>query len=357
MHGQWKKIAKVLILLGGMTLALTACQDSVPKEGQIKEDIPEDMRVIYVDSGFGEETITLDVTEVNILKRQTNEKDDTVYCTVVMSNDDYEYTADWVLNYVYYDQGGWVLEGYTYNEQSDNSPILIPLTGVSQEVADSEMNCYYFDSFALKEHVFEDESDGYYEYYHSYFDYEVEYSNTYCSYNGNVILDYYFQNDKNYGYWGYGDPQYSDEFQWNVEGVWETTELNNLKDAIQVGRHEDTVKISIDSIDIDNGFVDVSVSNTYFSKTWVWYSGENSNYVEYATDGIVIADCYFDYGYDPMYNSADDFDDYFDHESRYAPPCIKFSVAVPEEGTFYFSLRADRTVCQTVSRQYILQKS
>lgn len=355
MPGQWKKIAKVLVLLGGMMLALTACQDSVPKEGQIKEDIPEDMRVIYVDSGFGEETITLDVTEVNILKRQTNEKDDTVYCTVVMSNDNYEYTADWVLNYVYYDQGGWILEGYTYNEQSDNSPILIPLTGISQEIADAEMDCYYFDSFTLKEHVFEDESDGYYEYYHSYFDYEVEYSNTYCSYNGNVILDYYFQNDKNYGYWGYGDPQYSDEFQWNVEGVWETTETNEVSSL-----EEDTVKVNIDSIDMDNGFIDVFVSNTYLD-TMTWFEGEDGNYVEHATDGIVVADCYVDPGYDPMYNSADDFEDYFDHESRYEPPCIKFRVVVPEWTAYYISLRADRAVCQNPIgksiEQYILQKS
>lgn len=249
---QWKKIARVLILLGGMTLALTACQDSVPKEGQIKEDIPEDMRVIYVDSGFGEETITLDVTEVNILKRQTNEKDDTVYCTVSMENADYKYTANWVLTYNYYDQGGWILDDW-YADEESNTPEIIPLSGISTEIAEAEMNNFYFDSYSLQNEVFGgDSGSGYAK--ATYFDYAVEYTGEYCSYHGNVSLDYYFENDGNHGYWTCNILDYDDDWEWDIRGKWECSTVETT------GLDVYDFDVEVVGIDEENNLIDMIVT-------------------------------------------------------------------------------------------------
>ena len=48
----------------------------------------------------------------NITKRQTNpeKKEDIIYCNLTVSNKNFSVNADCVLNYNYYDEGGWILD-------------------------------------------------------------------------------------------------------------------------------------------------------------------------------------------------------------------------------------------------------
>lgn len=220
MTGRWQKTLEMLACLVGMIFVLAACGNAAPDEGQIKKDMPEEARMIYVDSGYGEDEIVLDVTGVNILKRQTNDKDDTVYCTISMENEDYRYVANWVLTYNYYDQGGWILDSWLIDEESTPAEI-IPLNGIPQEKADAEMNNYFFDSYTLHNKTFADDGKS------IVFDYMVEYTDTYCSYNGRAALDYYFHNEGNYAYWENKGVGYYDNWKFNIIGNWKCTSVES----------------------------------------------------------------------------------------------------------------------------------
>lgn len=356
MNNKKKTCFSVVFLALFCMLCITACSPSVPSEKQIAEDLPEDTRTIYINNGLEEESLLLDVTDVSITKRQTNEKDDTVYCTVTMENEDYRYIAEYILYYNYYDQGGWILDNCCTDPVGTAGMEIIPLTGLSEETANSEMDCYYFDSCSLTDQSFENSSDDYYsEYYTSCFDYAVEYTNTYCSYSGTVSLDYYFYSEGTYGYWQYDFLQYNDTFKWDVSGTWETESTNELTNLTNYLKN-DTLTVTIESIDTENSVVNASASNSH-EDSIVWFADEGPRMVEHGTDGMVSESFYFDYGYDPTYTSEDEFDDYFDHTTRYEPPCLKFSIRVPDWTTYHCSLRPDRAVCQTAYTQYILQRT
>ena len=59
----------------------------------------------------GEERV-LDIQEMTVDKRrlEDNGKRELVYCTVRLGDGIYEAQVEYALEYLYYDQGGWVLE-------------------------------------------------------------------------------------------------------------------------------------------------------------------------------------------------------------------------------------------------------
>lgn len=69
------------------------------------------------------------VTSVNIEKRQTNDKQDTAYCEVKMSNDQYQATAYYVMIFDYYDKGGWQLDNY----EKYNDTLIVPTGGYPKD--------------------------------------------------------------------------------------------------------------------------------------------------------------------------------------------------------------------------------
>lgn len=86
---------------------------------EIQRDIPENIRNVYVyntDMDYMQ-SIMLDIDDIFINKRQINEKDDTIYCTIEMSNEDYAYTTECALYYNYNDVGGWILDDYFISSQ------------------------------------------------------------------------------------------------------------------------------------------------------------------------------------------------------------------------------------------------
>lgn len=252
MKQQPKKAFGIFVFLMGMVFFLTACGKPAPDEAQIKEDLPKEARVIYIDSGYGSEEIVLDVTEINILKRQTNDKDDTVYCTIVMANDDYRYSANWVLTYNYYDQGGWILDDW-YTEEETNPAEIIPLTGVPETTADSMMSNSYAE-YSLNERCWGEDSE--YGDKTTMFIYNVKSEALYCTMNGSVYLSYDFSNDGNYGEW-YSTMQEADcSYDWNIDGIWKGN-INSYH------TYETTLELS--ALDLENGTIDVNGSASYFS--------------------------------------------------------------------------------------------
>lgn len=103
------QMIKIAILLCGMFL-LTGCSLFNRKVdlSQVKADIPQDVKEIFVDS----QKIKLNVQSFEVERRMTEKNYDKIYCDMVMSNDEYQIKCTYVCEYQYYNPGGWVLEKY-----------------------------------------------------------------------------------------------------------------------------------------------------------------------------------------------------------------------------------------------------
>lgn len=121
-----KTKACLIFIVSVLLLVMSGCRPAPPNEERIKRTLPNEITKLSVNNPFYEyewesEYIedNLDVLSVKIEKRQTNEKDDTAYCVIDLQNEFYHFTKYLILNYVYYDEGGWMLENWTtYREDA-----------------------------------------------------------------------------------------------------------------------------------------------------------------------------------------------------------------------------------------------
>lgn len=108
-----KKIKHIslLVLLFLCISVLSACSGNSKSEKEIANDIAEQNHYF--------QTYDLELEDYTVSKRQTNkeEKTDYVWITISGSNDDFEYTAEYELLYVLYNDG-WLLEDYELVDSS-----------------------------------------------------------------------------------------------------------------------------------------------------------------------------------------------------------------------------------------------
>ena len=83
--------------------------------------------------------------DVEIVKRQTNKenKEDFVFCNLVMENDYFRTCVQAELTYNYYDQGGWILDEYIFNIQ-EVMPIRAPEYELVVELLKEDFGYIYF---------------------------------------------------------------------------------------------------------------------------------------------------------------------------------------------------------------------
>ena len=125
---------KVVYLTGScaiLCLMLASCGiPKPPTEKRIMADLPNNLTTISVGNPLDAASDIQSETKVISLvieKRQTNEKDDVVYCVLDLENQYFHFTKYVVLHYIYYDQGGWILDDWEYYKDSSylllNNPI------------------------------------------------------------------------------------------------------------------------------------------------------------------------------------------------------------------------------------------
>lgn len=234
-----KQLLAVCLLLVGV-LCLSGCGSSNVSEKQIEEDLAAevDVTLIGIDYGSYFEERDLEVKDVVINKRQTNEKDDTVYCTVTMEDDWYQCSAEYVLIYNYYDQGGWILDDYYAEDQ-----MITPLQGVPEECAESELNNYFFDTYELLDSSFDEAA------WSAELTYHLTYNRKHVSVDDEATLYYYFSSEGNEGQW-YPELYYDEtNFQWDVLGDWiadrGTGTLANFSiEDVNLGSGEATINVT-----------------------------------------------------------------------------------------------------------------
>lgn len=137
-------LCTTLILL----LMAFGCQDKAVNEKQIIENLPKDFVTMTIENPFTDEISDMQLTidSLEIEKRQTNEKDDTIYCIVKLSNEYFEFTKYIRCYYVYYDKGGWILENWDYYQDETCKLIANPFPDEKPFPTDSEYDlfAYYY---------------------------------------------------------------------------------------------------------------------------------------------------------------------------------------------------------------------
>lgn len=125
-----KKLALGLLLGLCCFALLTACgRPQPPSEKEIANSLSDEIKSLVIKHRISEsdklifeedfarenpaDVYETDVRSVSIEKRQTNEKEDIVYCEVALENTYYACTKYLKLSYNYYDQGGWILDGWS----------------------------------------------------------------------------------------------------------------------------------------------------------------------------------------------------------------------------------------------------
>lgn len=318
----------VLLIVFGIAVILTGCGKKAPSEEKIKEDIPENLRSVFVRNTDYEydEYYVLDIDNITVNKRQTNEKDDTVYCTIETSNKDYELIEDCILYYNYYDEGGWILDDYEIESQT-----VTPLTGVPEELAEIEINKFYFDDYELTDHLY----DSYYE--TSIYYYNTNYKATNCHYNGSVKL--YFSADINANTIEWTDQiEYDEPFIWDIEGSW----YSDLDNNTNVLCNDDYyIKMDIGSVlypELNNVEMDIDVEETIGK----WnYEYTYSTY-RLLNEGKITG--FTDYSRDNYYKQAGwklTKDEDEKRREMYNAPLLTFEMETENETTYAVRINAD----------------
>lgn len=134
------------VCLGVLTLLLVSCGESTKSEEEIRADIPAEVRSITVD---GEERV-LDIQEMTVDKRRLEEdgKRELVYCTVRLGDGIYEAQVRYALEYLYYDQGGWVLENA---DLMDEKNLRLELTDGPPAAVAEEFLSGQYETYTLRE--------------------------------------------------------------------------------------------------------------------------------------------------------------------------------------------------------------
>lgn len=289
-----KKSVWIIVSMMVCLFCLSGCKPSALSEDEIADSFPENYRYLYIDG----EAYLLDVKSIEIEKRKTDEDIDTVYCTIVMEDDNYRTTADYVLYYSYYDKGGWILDGCDTSDYYTEA-----LCGLSQEKTDMEMSRYYFNSYNFVKEEFDKDTQTSYTYYDAIFT-----SDNY-SYQGGVVLKSYF-----YGYSWETSLSYENDFDWNVSGIWAADPLD-----LSGTRFKKTAfEIEIYSVDQAAGTVELSATE--------YYDDSVDRVDDIVTDNVVVDYTGMDYLSTAGYRVSPDEE--AKERMKYEAPSLSFKFSV-----------------------------
>lgn len=141
-----------------LCLLLSSCGiPNPPGEKNIAENLPRELTTVIINNPFDEtnaDVYELEVSRVTIMKRQTNEKEDKVYCLVVMGNEYYEFSKYVILYYNYYDKGGWILDNWEYDNEHDTGYQVLSNPFAEDSVANMLQASDLYDTVEVVDCVF-----------------------------------------------------------------------------------------------------------------------------------------------------------------------------------------------------------
>lgn len=252
-----------LVVCGFAMCGLTAC--SIPKppaKEQIAKDLPSDLTTAIIENPFDAtdaDVYEMDVTEIVIEKRQTNEKDDTVYCWVELENEYYHFIKYVTLNYNFYDQGGWILDGY-----SEYAPAEWEVVGVPFDADDVSSVLDY--GIASSGTITSDLQGGVVKY-----SFLIEDAHNNGTYKGVAVVECQFDGQK----WTFEKETDDVQFIWDIVGTWKYCEIEETSYSSTINEIVVTIE------DFDQG--SMSINGT-------WYMNSQYSFLRSHSEDMVSLD-------------------------------------------------------------------
>lgn len=193
------------LLLG--LVFLTGCGSKAPDTQTMKNDLPDEAISVEIDSI----SIPLDIVSLKIEKQQINKKSSTAYCVVECKNDNYSCKKYVILNYNYYEKGGWILDSWDYFQGPECHVLTDPFT---KETIISELEGKYgIDGISFTDSNFDPVSETV-----TYqFDAKLDYR--YVSRSGPITWTATFEEDGSF-FWNSVVEDSGLVSKWNITGHW-----------------------------------------------------------------------------------------------------------------------------------------
>lgn len=244
---------------------------------EIKEDLGTSE--IMMDFGTDEDYYISDIT---LIKRNTKEESDNVFCTITVNGDTRQFIQDFELIYNHYTTGGWILDEYT----ATNEQTILPLAGVDD----------YTVSLAISQYIDADcsyEIEGHETDLNSMsdsFSVSVSLDRNLYHISGSLFLSYLFNGE----FWELMNISEESDYMeiWDVDGTWILDESEGDTGYIHIlqfwhnddmtisgnkysigytfGRWHDEVPKDFDNVTMDfntgDGYIEVENAATYVAK-------------------------------------------------------------------------------------------
>lgn len=242
-----KRTLVLIALIVLLCVLLSACGKPKPLDFyEILESLPEEVGLYTIinpyavyEPLFGVDErgpIASSLNMVTIDRRQTNEKEDIVYCTVSMSNRYYAIDRKIVCYYTYYDEGGWILDGWEDCEGTVCTVIENPLS--QSQIRDA----YLTDDTTIREVTVNE--DNLHEIVYT-FDILTEQQN--WKREGNLIITASFDGTQ----WTTDADSSQVQEKWDIVGTWLYEEKR--KGIFKGEEYTLRMKLEIDSYDPETG--------------------------------------------------------------------------------------------------------
>lgn len=251
-----RTISILLLAIVICVFYLCGCGSTMLSESDLLAGIPEEIKTIYID----DIPRLLDVTNMEIEKRKTNDETDEVHCTLTLSDGTYETTASYILTYVFYDEGGWILDYWDVLDFHTNV-----IAAPERESMDAEIKHYYFDQIIFVNQYFSRDTQT------CDTVYTVTYQCDNYAYDGNVFLRSNFTPNTYGGSWEH-ELIYAENFKLNIDGNWAGTpeDINGTR-----------MRSTAFEIDIQSTDMFLSEGSVYFSATEYITSNSSKEYSVY----------------------------------------------------------------------------
>ena len=301
-----KTILSVCFCFIGL-LFFTGCGSKQRTLNEIKADLSN--------SGFIEENIGRDdnysISDISLIKRDTQESSDEVYCTITVESDAISIVQDYKLIYNFYSTGGWILDGYIATSEG----MVYPLKGVDDAVVDVSME-------EQVEHTYDYKIEG----HDTDLESMTDKVNVSVSNNGNIFQasgTLYLYYNFNGSVWELTNIEKSDDYSeyWDVDGTWILNEPEYTKlTVIQLWHSNDMTLHGNYYV----GFYDEGIENFEFSDEY-----ENTDVIIDMRLNIMLFDsqeCSIDYN---------NIYDYYGYEDNTAPMFQKVSSDIINRNEFW----------------------
>lgn len=280
------------------------CCSGCSARGVADSQLREDLQPVLTE--YLAEALRIDGTcihDIEIVRSQKNDKQQTVYCDVSTSSNFYDLTLHLLLDYEYYDKGGWYLSSW---EETDgmNYEIIQPDERLAKSILLQYLNRGDFcelseDSMNLENSELTNDHKS------AFYQFSINDKKDLFSFIGPVSLNLSINTEEPGQYWWSTGDDYdptSIEKIPNIDGTWKAEWTHNWIDSS--GETTESLDYALE--------VDIEDENVVDASLWVegycvkdWKSSYKTVYAEYSSDWPNLKCIYLDFDVDSILDNID----------------------------------------------------